>query len=106
VLFEAVGQETWGILQRETLEGTSEAEETADEKRPTSPQKVSKPPVEDAKADLTRKTGDRSLYGFYFKSMGWKSSLFVVLLGIFGVGLSKMPRKFGYRLVSVRIWTV
>jgi ATP-binding cassette, subfamily C (CFTR/MRP), member 1 len=79
------------ILESDPISKT--AEDTAAFKAPPAALKVLQGPSANDIADLTRQTGDISVYKYYLKSIGWTFGLANAMGSIIYMFGSKSPRK-------------
>lgn len=87
-------------LPSSLLEGDSDASKALksnndgnQDKANTALPPVPAPKSEQEKLDLKRKTGDMSLYAYYFRSIGWIRGVAFLGLAIVYIFLGKFPRK-------------
>lgn len=94
VKFDSVDPSTWGILEEDSSsEEVSAAEDGETQDQPKKDKLIQPTPAKDG-LDMSRATGDTSLYVFYIRSVGVPLCLgFLGLAAIFIFG-GKVTRKF------------
>lgn len=85
-------QETEGYVKALALKAKYTAE-SDDREVASTPSALTDSSSVEEDADLTRQSGDITLYKFYFKSVAAFMALFWLFLAIIYIGLGKAPRK-------------